>query len=68
MLEAIENHIESPLELVSVVVSGLHGVLGDERGQVGELIDGERLSILCANSAISAVFSNGRFIWVIANP
>ena len=33
-LEAIEDHIEAVLELVRVVVAGLHGVLGDEVGQV----------------------------------
>jgi hypothetical protein len=34
-LEAVEDQVEPELELVPVVIAGLHGVLGDKRDQVG---------------------------------
>src|SRR5881409_3178020 len=42
-LKPVEDQVEAILELVPVVVAGLHDVLSEELDEVGVLIDGERL-------------------------
>jgi hypothetical protein len=42
-VEAVEDDIEPVLELIAVVVAGLHDVLREELDQVRVLVDGERL-------------------------
>ncbi len=37
-LEAVEDKVEAVLELVPVVVAGLHGMFGDELDEIGVLI------------------------------
>ena len=68
-LEAVEDGVEPLVELVRVVVAGLHRVLGDELGEVRVGVQsGTARASSCATSAISAVDSNGRFIFVSAKP
>ena len=42
-LQAVEDQVEPVFELVAVLVSGLHGVFGDELDEIRVRVDGKRL-------------------------
>ena len=56
-LEAFQDEVEPVLELVAVVVSGLHGVLGDEGGEVRIRVDRKRLEHLLGGLAVATALT-----------